>query len=70
MSLNDRYTKARDVAGQVADACLQLQESTAAMTAEAKLDASSKLNQLSSMVTSMEREYESAKSSHGARWKQ
>lgn len=70
MSLNDRYAEARDVAAQVSDACLQLQESGTAMTTEAKLEASTKLNQLSSMVASMERDYEAAKANHGARWKQ
>jgi len=68
--MNGRYASARALAAEVEDACMVLEESGTGMSDEDKRGASDRLNQLSSSVGAMERDYEADKASLGAMWKQ
>lgn len=55
--MNARYSAARALAAEVEDACMQLEESGSGMLDTDKLRATERLNELSSMVAAMERDF-------------
>ncbi len=65
--MNARYSAARALAAEVEDACMQLEECGSGMLDTDKLRATERLNELSSNVAAMERDFRES-TGLGAMW--